>query len=681
MTQRTDGSMDSESRAGDGSPNPASASGQGEGAARGAEAGSSAGSVDVRAGAPTTSFAPPAAPPVQAWEWFRSTTEPRAGVISGVTFDTKVVHYSELGGMAVVEGDVVVGTVAEVAAASQSVDPDTIPVRGTARGVVVVGDRFRWPNAVVPYEVDPTLPNQQRVTDAIQHWETNTHLRFPRRTAANQAQFPNYIRFVARDGCWSHVGMQGGMQEISLAGGCGFGAAVHEIGHAVGLWHEQSREDRTRFVRVVWENITPGMEHNFNQHITDGDDVGRYDFGSIMHYGPTAFSRNGQPTIVTLGGQTIGQRGGLSAGDIAAVEAIYPRLISPRLTPRAAVNVVSRSADKLDVFATDRNGVVFTAAWEPGFRDGWHGWWTIRGGRAAPGAPVHVVSRSADKLDVFVTGTDNRVFTAAWEPAFADGWHGWWALNGGVASPGAHVTAVSRSRDKLDVFVVGTDGHVYTAAWEPGPGGWRGWWRIGAVRLPAGAPIHAVSRGPDKLDLFVTDVNGVVQTAAWEPAFSDGWHGWWALNGGRAAPGAPVTAVSRSRDKLDVFVVGMDGHVYTAAWEPGPGGWRGWWRIGAVRAPAGAPVHAVSRAPDKLDVFVTDAAGAVQTAAWEPAFSDGWHGWWALNGGRAAPGAPVTAVSRSRDKLDVFVVGTDNRVFTAAWEPGAGWRGWWALGA
>ena len=32
------------------------------------------------------------------------------------------------------------------------------------------------------------------------------------------------------------------------------------------------------------QNIEAGKEHNFDQHITDGDDVGPYDFGSIMHY-------------------------------------------------------------------------------------------------------------------------------------------------------------------------------------------------------------------------------------------------------------------------------------------------------------------------------------------------------------------------------------------------------------
>ena len=359
-------------------------------------------------------------------------------------------------------------------------------------------------------------------------------------------------------------------------------------------------------------------------------------------------------------------------------------LTSPRVPAGAQVGVVSRSTDKLDIFVTDRNGVILTAAWEPSFPDWWHGWWELNGGRAAPGASVHGVSRSTDKLDIFVIGTDSRVYTAAWEPSFPDWWHGWWQLNGGIAAPGAHVTVVSRNTDKLDVFVVGTDGRVYTAAWEPSfPDWWHGWWPIGDIRVPQGAPIHAVSRSADKLDIFVTDVNGVIMTAAWEPAFTDGWHGWWELNGGRATPGAPVTAVSRSADKLDVFVVGTDGRVYTAAWEPSfPDWWHGWWSIGDLRAPQGAPVHAVSRSTDKLDIFVTDMNGAILTAAWEPNFPDWWHGWWELNGGRAAPGAPVTAVSRSADKLDVFVVGNDGRIWTAAWEPSFPdwWHGWWPIG-
>jgi hypothetical protein len=100
---------------------------------------------------------------------------------------------------------------------------------------------------------------------------------------------------------------------------------MHEIGHAVGLWHEQSREDRDLFVTINWANIQAGMAAQFNQHITDGDDLGAYDYGSIMHYPRTAFSANGQETITpTDPNAQIGQRNGLSAGDVASVAQMYP---------------------------------------------------------------------------------------------------------------------------------------------------------------------------------------------------------------------------------------------------------------------------------------------------------------------------------------------------------------------
>jgi hypothetical protein len=253
-------------------------------------------------------------------EWFRSSDETGTGFISGNTFEFKPVQYSVINGMAIFEGDIALGPADRIEAMSADIPGDQIPVRG----IGVVGERFRWPGGIVPWQAVPAL--RQRVLDAIAHWEANTNVRFVERTAANQAQYNNFLSFQERDGCWSFVGMQGGEQVVSLAAGCGFGAAVHEIFHAVGAWHEQSREDRDQFIRVNWQNIQPGQEHNFNQHITDGDDIGTYDFDSIMHYPPTAFSRNGQPTIVTLGGQRVGQRNGLSAGDIAAVNVMYPML-------------------------------------------------------------------------------------------------------------------------------------------------------------------------------------------------------------------------------------------------------------------------------------------------------------------------------------------------------------------
>ena len=167
-----------------------------------------------------------------------------------------------------------------------------------------------------------------RVLEAIRHWEERTPIRFVERGPGNAERFPNYVFFRESDACASAIGRrQTGRQDVFLAAiGCDhLGIVVHEIGHTVGLWHEQSREDRDQFVRIIHENIELAQEHNFDQHVTDGDDIGDYDFGSIMHYGKYAFSVNGEPTIVPLvEGVTIGQRDGLSRGDIAAVRFMYP---------------------------------------------------------------------------------------------------------------------------------------------------------------------------------------------------------------------------------------------------------------------------------------------------------------------------------------------------------------------
>lgn len=219
-------------------------------------------------------------------------------------------RFSDLDGLAIYEGDIALGSTEDV---RDKDDPST-------RGVGITGLHFRWEKGVVPYVTEDAL--RPLVTAAINHWQQKTPFRFVQRTSQT-----DYLSFKRLNGCWSYVGKRGGEQEISLGSGCGLGSAIHEIGHALGLWHEQSRSDRDKFIEVVWANISPQHRHNFDTHVLDGDDLGNYDYTSIMHYPATAFSTNGQPTIkVRQSGQPIGQRSGLSKGDIGAIRMMYPNL-------------------------------------------------------------------------------------------------------------------------------------------------------------------------------------------------------------------------------------------------------------------------------------------------------------------------------------------------------------------
>lgn len=179
-----------------------------------------------------------------------------------------------------------------------------------------------WPGGVVAYTINGGLPNQGRVIDAINHWQNTTRIRFVLRT--NQA---DYIEFVQSDGCSSFVGRQGGRQIINLADGCSVGNTIHEIGHALGLFHEQSRTDRNNFITINTGNVIPGLENNFTTYTDMGRSGFQFDvldFNSIMLYGSFDFSRNGLPTITRTDGSiyTV-QRDNLSGGDIDAINRMY----------------------------------------------------------------------------------------------------------------------------------------------------------------------------------------------------------------------------------------------------------------------------------------------------------------------------------------------------------------------
>lgn len=191
------------------------------------------------------------------------------------------------------------------------------------KGTILNRSSRRWPKSgttyVVPYLIDSSLPNKSRVTSAMNHWRSKTKIRFVERT--NQR---DYVYFTDDGGCYSYIGKIGGRQIISVGSGCSTGNTIHEIGHAVGLYHEQSHPRRDTYVTINFQNITSGREGNFNKQSASNVKTTTFDIGSIMMYGSYFFSKNGQPTIVRKNGTTFNvQRNGLSTRDVNVIKKIY----------------------------------------------------------------------------------------------------------------------------------------------------------------------------------------------------------------------------------------------------------------------------------------------------------------------------------------------------------------------
>ncbi|CAD6191840.1 unnamed protein product [Caenorhabditis auriculariae] len=148
-----------------------------------------------------------------------------------------------------------------------------------------------WANNTVNYWVDNTIDEvkQNSIVKALSYISSRTCLNF-----VNDPNAENRIRVTRDVGCYAELGMIGGEQTLSLGDGCvQMGTVAHEFTHALGVWHTQMRSDRDKYVAVDVSAI--GEDYRFAyDRLTEEEEVNLvpYEYGSMMHYGPTFFITN-----------------------------------------------------------------------------------------------------------------------------------------------------------------------------------------------------------------------------------------------------------------------------------------------------------------------------------------------------------------------------------------------------
>jgi hypothetical protein len=167
-----------------------------------------------------------------------------------------------------------------------------------------------WPSATIPYEIDSgDFPigsaDRAEVERAITEWNDSTVMRLvPHNDESDFIVFQDTGTTAN-----SQVGRISGQQVINcdLEGGFDAGNLMHEIGHAVGLFHEHQRPDRGSFIQVGDNSDRDCPVRDSTRILTD------YDCGSIMHY-PTGSDCS--ISLIAGGCSSIGQRVRLSGRDV-----------------------------------------------------------------------------------------------------------------------------------------------------------------------------------------------------------------------------------------------------------------------------------------------------------------------------------------------------------------------------
>lgn len=387
----------------------------------------------------------------------------------------------------------------------------------------------------------------------------------------------DYVRFRVDESLpgvgRSKLGRCGGRQDIELKARIGVGSLMHEILHAAGVYHEQTRPDRDYYVNIEWSNIKASAWGNFFYFPTAA--VGRvyspYDYSSIMHYSRNAFcDRDGgvcSPTIIPTRNPNarIGQRDSLSYWDVRGLQVMYGRqrwYISDDGTSQwIAINSSRISAEDLAFGDFNGDGItdVFRSAngkWYISY-SGTGGWVTVNRSDIGKGSLLFGDFNGDGETDVFyANGRDWKVSYSATS--------GWQRINRSSITKNKLMTGDFNGDGRSDIFYA--NGDKWKVSYS-GSGGWRWLNRSGTT----------------KSSLIVGDFNGdrtsdilLTTGSKWKITWG-GRGGWVTLNTSEIEKESLLWGDFNGDGKSDLFFAnGSD-------WKVSYGAVTGWTRINKSR--------------------------------------------------------------------------------------------------
>ncbi|GLD67003.1 high choriolytic enzyme 1-like protein [Lates japonicus] len=176
----------------------------------------------------------------------------------------------------------------------------------------------------IPYYIASHFSSREKaiITRGLESFSSFSCIRFRPSRSSDR----DWLSIESKNGCYSYIGRRGGKQVVSLARqGCLYhGTVQHELLHALGFNHEQTRSDRDNHIKVLLQNVQSGMEHNFRKIATLNQGT-PYDYNSVMQYHKYAFSKNNQPTMLPIPNSNVsfGNAKEMSRNDIARLNTLY----------------------------------------------------------------------------------------------------------------------------------------------------------------------------------------------------------------------------------------------------------------------------------------------------------------------------------------------------------------------